>query len=134
MLLVPIPLGTSSVGITILTVLSPNTRYHKQRKSSTEATDEDWSRQNGTANCGVDATTRVIVVVIAILVLPWRLWGALPNRPVHIIYSLAFGSLNSINPAPPRRPKQIGRPRKVGNDCLARKRLWITLTPPADES
>ncbi len=68
--------------------------------------------------------TRAIVVVadssFAALELLWAL--SQMNRPVHIITRLRLDA-QLYQPALPRRPKQMGRPRKVGKRLPGLKAL-----------
>lgn len=68
--------------------------------------------------------TRAIVVVtdssFAALELLWAL--SQMSRPVHIITRLRLDA-QLYQPAPPRRPKQMGRPRKVGKRLPSLKAL-----------
>jgi hypothetical protein len=110
MLLAPVPWAGRVWALPVLTVLAPSERYHQQR-GLRHKTLLDWGRQ---------------------MLLQLRRW--LPNRRLVAVTDSSFAALdllaavrrdvcivtrlrldaNLFAPAPPRRPGQIGRPRRKG--------------------
>jgi hypothetical protein len=110
MLLAPVPWAGRVWALPVLTVLAPSERYHQQR-GLRHKTLLDWGRQ---------------------MLLQLRRW--LPDRRLVAVTDSSFAALdllaavrrdvcivtrlrldaNLFAPAPPRRPGQIGRPRRKG--------------------
>src|SRR4029453_17338924 len=134
MLLVPIPWARRVWALPFLTALAPSERYSREhRKRHKKLT--DWARQ---------------------LVLQARRW--IPKRPLVLVADSSFAALELLatlvrhgvicvtrlrldaalyEPAPPRRPGTIGRPRTKGArlptlaELLAREATrWMRVTGP----
>lgn len=110
MLLAPVPWAGRVWALPVLTALAPSERYHRQR-GLRHKTLLDWGRQ---------------------MLLQVRRW--LPGRHIVAVTDSSFAALdllatvrrqvcvvtrlrldaNLFDPAPPRRPGQIGRPRRKG--------------------
>lgn len=113
MLLVPIPWAQKVWALPFLTVLAPSQRYHqthhRRHKQLTH-----WARQM-LKQVRRWLPNRVIVVVadssFATFEFLWVLSQL--SMPVHVVTRLRLDA-QLFQPAPPRRPKQRGRPRKVG--------------------
>lgn len=136
MWLAPIPWAKRHWALPFLTVLAPSERYYQQLgKAPKKLT--DWARQ---------------------MVLQLRRW--LPDRPLVVVADSSYAVLDLLHfcqslshpvtfitrlrldaalyePAPPRRPRQVGRPRLKGKRLPALKHLvdhpttvWTAVTVP----
>ncbi|MEO1211860.1 MAG: transposase, partial [Cyanobacteria bacterium J06638_20] len=134
MLLVPIPWAQQVWALPFLTVLAPSERYnHLHRHRHKTLT--DWARQM-LRQVRRWLGNRHIVVVADSSFAALEFLGAvshLPN-PIHIVTRLRLDAA-LYEPAPPRTPHTIGRPRKVGQRLATLKGLldetttaWQSLT------
>lgn len=113
MLLVPIPWAQRVWALPFFTVLAPSERYHQaQQKRHKRLT--DWGRQM-TKQVRHWVPARPLVVVADSSFASFKFLWALRQipRPVHVVTRLRLDA-ELFQLAPPRRPRQIGRPRKVG--------------------
>ncbi|MEM1309268.1 MAG: transposase [Cyanobacteria bacterium P01_H01_bin.153] len=122
MLLVPIPWAERTWALPFLTALAPSERYHQaQGKRHKRLT--DWARQM-LHQVRRWLPNRAIVVVadssFAALELLWALVQM--STPVHMVTRLRLDA-QLYKPAPPRQPRQMGRPRKVGQRLPGLKAL-----------
>ncbi|MEL6223428.1 MAG: transposase [Cyanobacteria bacterium J06627_8] len=122
MLLVPIPWANRTWALPFLTVLAPSNRYHHSRHLRHKRL-TDWGRQM-LKQVRRWVPTRAIVVVTGSSFATFKLLWALShmNQPIHMVSRLRLDA-ELFQPAPPRRPKQIGRPRKVGQRLPSLKSL-----------
>jgi hypothetical protein len=113
MLLVPIPWAARSWALPVLTALAPSERYDKQR-GRRHKTLTDWARQvllvvrrwwPERAIVAVADSTYAALEFLAAC----RSWRA----PVTVVTRLRLDAA-LYDPAPPRRPRQTGRPRLKG--------------------
>jgi hypothetical protein len=113
MLLVPIPWAGRVWALPFLTVLAPSERYHQERGQRHKKL-TDWARQmllvvrRWVPERGLVLVTDSSFAVITLL---WRL-RQLPNPSCCIIRLRLDAAL--YEPAPPRTPRQTGRPRLKG--------------------
>lgn len=133
MLLVKIPWAQRTWALPFVTVLAPSERYHQEcgqrHKSLT-----DWARQmvrQVRRWCPQRAIMLVADSSFAALELLWAL--TVMSVPVHVVTRLRLDAA-LYQPPPPRQPKQMGRPRKVGKRLPTLKALienpytpWQTL-------
>lgn len=121
-LLVPIPWAQRVWALPFLTVLAPSQRYHQQQGRRHKRL-SDWARQMLT-QVRRWLPNRAIVLVadssFAVLELLDSL-GKLPN-PVQVVTRLRLDA-QLYQPAPPRLPGALGRPRKVGQRLSGLKAL-----------
>ncbi|MEA5465731.1 IS701 family transposase [Leptothoe sp. PORK10 BA2] len=112
-LLVPIPWAQRTWGLPFLTVLAPSERYH-QAQGRRHKRLTDWARQMLT-QVRRWLPTRAIVVVADSSFATLELLAALVKlpTPVHMVTRLRLDA-QLYQPAPPRAPGTLGRPRKVG--------------------
>lgn len=122
MLLVPIPWARRTWALPFFTVLAPSEQYHQARNQWHKRL-TDWARQmlNQIRRW---LPERAIVVVADSSFAAFELLWALSQMsvPVHVITRLRLDA-GLYQPAPPRQPKQMGRPRKVGKRLPALKAL-----------
>lgn len=113
MLLVPIPWAHRTWALPFLTVLAVSERYAQSRQQRHKRL-TDWARQM-LRQVRRWLPSRAIVLVadssFATFKLLWAL-SAMP-QPVHVVTRLRLDA-QLYRPAPPRKPRQMGRPRKVG--------------------
>jgi hypothetical protein len=113
MLLVPIPWAKRVWALPFLTVLAPSERYHQERGQRHKKL-TDWARQM-LLIVRRWAPERSLVLVtdssFAVITLLWRL-----SRLAQPICSITRLRLDAAlyEPAPPRTPRQTGRPRLKG--------------------
>lgn len=114
MLLVPIPWAKRTWALPFLTVLAPSERYAQSRQKRHKRLTH-WARQM-LRQVRRWLPSRAIVLVadssFAVFELLWAL-TQMP-QPVHVVTRLRLDA-QLYQPAPPRKPRQMGRPRKVGN-------------------
>jgi len=104
-------LGTAGLGITVSNRLSPFTTLPRTAKSSTQAAD-GLGQTNDKASAAMVAEANDGCGYSSFAALNcWALCQM--SRPVHIITRLRLDA-QLYRPAPLRRSKQMGRPRKVG--------------------
>lgn len=121
-LLVSIPWAQRTWALPVLTVLAPSERYHqKQGRRHKRLT--DWARQM-LRQVRRWLPERPIVVVADSSFAAFELLWALSQmrHPVQMVTRLRLDA-ELYAPAPPRRPRQIGRPRKVGKRLPGLKAL-----------
>lgn len=113
MLLVPIPWAARTWALPVLTALAPSARYNRER-GQRHKTVTDWARQlllvvrrwwPERAIVAVADSTYAALEFLAAC----RAWRA----PVTVVTRLRLDAA-LYDPAPPRRPHQIGRPRLKG--------------------
>lgn len=129
MLLVPIGWAQCSWALPFLTVLAPSKRYHTRHHQRHKHL-SDWARQM-LYQVRRWRPERPIILVgdgsFAVFELLWALTHL--TKPVHVVTRLRLDA-ELFLPAPPRQPKQMGRPRKVGARLPALKTLLENpLTP-----
>ena len=134
MLLVEIPWAQRVWALPFFTVLAPSERYNQTRKQR-HKTLLDWARQMLTqVRRWVPQRAIVLVADSSFAALEWL--EALRQLPtaVYVVTRLRLDAA-LYEPAPQPQPKQIGRPRKVGNRLPTLKSLldapqtiWQTLT------
>jgi hypothetical protein len=113
MLLVSIPWAKRVWALPFLTVLAPFERYHQER-GQRHKTLTDWARQMFLAVRRWLPERPLVVVTdssFAVITLLWRV-RQLPN-PICCITRLRLDAA-LYEPAPPREPRQTGRPRLKG--------------------
>jgi hypothetical protein len=134
MLLVEIPWAQRVWALPFFTVLAPSERYHQTRQQR-HKTLLDWARQMLTqVRQWVPQRAIILVGDSSFAALAWlESLRQLPTA-VHVVTRLRLDAA-LYAPAPARRPKQSGRPRKVGNRLPtlqslldAPHTLWQTLT------
>lgn len=122
MLLVEIPWAQRTWALPFLTVLSPSKRYHQSHQQRHKRL-TDWGRQM-LKQVRRWVPRRAIVLVadssFATFELLWSLSQL--REPVHRVTRLRLDA-ELFNPAPPRRPGQMGRPRKVAQRLPGLKTL-----------
>ena len=121
-LLVTVPWAQRTWALPFLTALAPSERYHqKQGRRHKRLT--DWARQM-LRQVRRWLPERTIVVVADSSFAAFELLWALSQmrHPVQMVTRLRLDA-ELYSPAPPRRPKQIGRPRKVGKRLPGLKAL-----------
>ena len=113
MLLVPIPWAARTWALPVLTALAPSERYHRER-GQRHKTLTDWARQlllvvrrwwPERAIVAVADSTYAALEFLAAC----RAW----RDPVTVVTRLRLDAA-LYDPAPPRRPRQTGRPRLKG--------------------
>jgi DDE superfamily endonuclease len=113
MLLVPIPWAKRVWALPFLTVLAPSERYHQERGRRHKKL-TDWARQM-LLRVRRWVPERALVIVtdssFAVITLLWQL-RQVPN-PICCITRLRLDAA-LYAPAPPRKPRQTGRPRLKG--------------------
>jgi hypothetical protein len=113
MFLVPIPWAERVWALPFLTVLAPSERYHQERGQRHQKL-TDWARQMFlVVRRWLPARALVAVTdrSFAVISLLWRI-RHLPN-PICSITRLRLDAA-LYEPAPPRKPRQTGRPRLKG--------------------
>jgi hypothetical protein len=113
MLLVPIPWAKRVWALPFLTILAPSERYHQERGQRHKKL-TDWARQRLLVVRRWVPERALVVVTdssFAVITLLWRV-RQLPN-PVAWITRLRWDAA-LYEPAPPRQPRQTGRPRLKG--------------------
>jgi hypothetical protein len=112
MLLVPIPWANRTWALPFLTVLAPSERYHHSRHQRHKRL-TDWGRQLlKQVRCWLPER-EIRVVADSSFATFELLWAVSQMRdPVHLVTRLRLDA-ELFNPAPPPRPGQMGRPRKV---------------------
>lgn len=122
MLLVPIPWARRTWALPFFRVLAPSEQYHQARNQWHKRL-TDWARQmlNQVRRW---LPERAIVVVADSSFAAFELLWALSQMsvPVHVITRLRLDA-GLYQPAPPRQPKPMGRPRKVGKRLPTLKAL-----------
>ncbi len=113
MLLVPIPWAKRTWALPFLTVLAPSERYNQTRRSRHKRL-TDWGRQmlrqvrrwwpNRTVYVAADSSFATFEFLSSLIQM---------SKPVHVITRLGLDA-ELWQPAPPRQPKQMGRPRIIG--------------------
>lgn len=113
MLLVPIPWAQRVWALPFLTVLAPSERYDEQR-GNRHKTLTDWARQM-LKQVRRWLPTREIVVVADSTYAALEFLASVSqlSHPMHVVTRLRLDAA-LYEPAPPRQPKQMGRPRRVG--------------------
>jgi hypothetical protein len=114
MLLVPIPWAARTWALPVLTALAPSERYHRER-GQRHKTLTDWARQlllvvrrwwpERVIVAVADSTYAALEFLAAC-----RAW----RDPVTVVTRLRLDAA-LYDPAPPRRPRQTGRPRLKGS-------------------
>jgi DDE superfamily endonuclease len=129
MLLVPIPWAQRVWALPFFTVLAPSERYH-QRQGHRHKVLTDWARQMLT-QVRRWLPQRAVILVADSSFAALELLESLRqlSRPVHVVTRLRLDAA-LYDPAPKRRPKQMGRPRKVGKRLPTLKSIWAD--PQAD--
>ena len=134
MLLVEIPWAQRVWALPFFTVLAPSERYH-HRQGRRHKVLTDWARQMLT-QVRRWLPQRAIVLVADSSFAALELLESLRQlpHPVHVVTRLRLDAAH-YNPAPERLPKQMGRPRKVGNRLPTLKSMleepktdWTSLT------
>jgi len=134
MLLVHIPWAERVWALPFFTVLAPSERYH-QSQGHRHKVLTDWARQRVT-QVRRWLPQRAIVLVADSSFAALQLLESLRQlpHPVHVVTRLRLDAA-LYDPAPERLPKQMGRPRKVGNRLPTLKSSledsetdWQTLT------
>jgi hypothetical protein len=113
MLLVPIPWAKRVWALPFLTVLAPSERYHQERGQQHKKL-TDWARQLLLVVRRWLPKRALVVVTdssFAVITLLWRI-RQLPNAICGITRWRLDAAL--YDPAPPREPRQNGRPRLKG--------------------
>jgi hypothetical protein len=113
MLLVPIPWAMRVWALPFLTVLAPSERYHEERGQRHKKL-TDWARQMLLVVRRWVPERALVVVTdssFAVITLLWRV-RQVPN-PICCITRLRLDAALYV-PAPPRQPRQNGRPRLKG--------------------
>ncbi len=134
MMLVDIPWAGRVWALPFLTVLAPSERYDHQRGHRHKCL-TDWARQM-LLQVRRWLPHRQLVVVADSSFAALELLFALSQMksPVQIVTRLRLDAA-LYQPAPPRQPKQMGRPRKVGKRLPALKELIENpYTPSANRS
>lgn len=113
MLLVPIPWAQRVWALPFLTLLAPSERYYVGRARTAKKL-TDWARQ-GILQVRRWLPKRTLVMVadssFAVLSLLWRMQQL--AKPICMIVRFRLDAA-LYEPAPPRRPRQVGRPRVKG--------------------
>jgi hypothetical protein len=134
MLLVEIPWAQRVWALPFFTVLAPSERYH-HRQGRRHKVLTDWARQMLT-QVRRWLPQRAIILVADSSFAALELLESLRQlpHPVHVVTRLRLDAA-LYNPAPERLPKQMGRPRKVGNRLPTLKSMleepktdWTSLT------
>lgn len=134
MLIAPIPWAQRSWALPFLTVLAPSERYH-QLQGHRHKRLTDWARQM-LKQVRRWLPSRDLVVVADSAFAALELLASLQQlkRPIYLVTRLRLDA-QLYEKAPPRLPKQKGRPRKVGNRLPSLKTLlsnnqlpWQSLT------
>jgi hypothetical protein len=136
MLLVPIPWAERVWALPFLTVLAPSERYYAGRRRSHKKL-TDWARQL-LLQLRRWLPKRAVVVVadssFAVISLLWRMQQL--AQPICMIVRFRLDAA-LYEPAPPRRPHQIGRPRLKGKRLPTLKQVaanpktrWQRVTIP----
>jgi hypothetical protein len=134
MLLVPIPWAKRVWSLPFLTALAPSERYHQERGQRHKKL-TDWARQMLLVVRRWLPERALVIVTdssFAVITLLWRI-RQLPN-PVYCITRLRLDAA-LYDPAPPRKPRQNGRPRLKGKRLPTLARIlanpatcWHTVT------
>ncbi|MGD1929922.1 MAG: transposase [Leptolyngbyaceae cyanobacterium] len=119
MLLVPLPWAERTWTLPFLTALAPSERYHQaQGKRHKRLT--DWARQM-LHQVRRWLPNRAIVVADSSFAALELLWALVQmSTPVYVVTRLRLDA-QLYEPTPPRQPRQMGRPRKVGQRLSALK-------------
>jgi hypothetical protein len=134
MLLVEIPWAKRVWALPFFTVLAPSERYH-HRQGRRHKVLTDWARQMLT-QVRRWLPQRAIILVADSSFAALELLESLRQlpHPVQVVTRLRLDAA-LYNPAPERLPKQMGRPRKVGNRLPTLKSMleqsktdWTSLT------
>ena len=134
MLLVEIPWAQRVWALPFFTVLAPSERYH-HRQGRRHKVLTDWARQMLT-QVRRWLPQRAIILVADSSFAALELLESLRQlpHPVQVVTRLRLDAA-LYNPAPERLPKQMGRPRKVGNRLPTLKSMleepktdWTSLT------
>lgn len=113
MLLVPIPWAKRVWGLPFLTVLAPSERY-RQAQGRRHKRLTDWGRQMLLqVRHWLPERELVVVADSSFAVLDFLARLAQPACPIACVTRLRLDAA-LYEPAPPRRPKQNGRPRRKG--------------------
>ncbi len=113
MLLAPIPWTQRPWALPFFTVLAPSKRYHQARHQHHKRL-TDWARQMVYQVRRWLPNRSIILVADSSFAAFEFLWALTQmHNPVHVVTRLRLDA-ELYRPAPPRRPKQMGRPRKVG--------------------
>lgn len=133
MVLVPIPWAQRTWALPFFTVLAPSKRYHQAQQTRHKRL-TDWGRQMA-KQVRRWMPNRTLVVVADSSFATFKFLWALRQIPqaVYVVTRLRLDA-ELFQPAPPRRPRQKGRPRKVGQRLPALNRVlsapdttWQTL-------
>ena len=135
-LLAEIPWAGRVWGLPFLTVLAPSERYHRER-GQRHKTLSDWGRQMmRQLRCWLPDRALVVVADSSYAVLELLADAARLPRPVTVVTRVRLDAA-LYDPAPPRTPGTLGRPRIIGErqPTLATRLLdpatvWETLTVP----
>jgi hypothetical protein len=129
MLLVPIPWAQRVWALPFMTVLAPSERYHQERSQRHQKL-TDWARQMLLV-VRRWVPERPLVLVpdssFAVITVLWQL-----SRVVHPICCITRLRLDAAlyEPAPPRQPRQTGRPRIKGKRLPALSQVLAHATTP----
>lgn len=129
MLLVPIPWAQRVWALPFMTVLAPSERYHQERSQRHKKL-TDWARQMLlVVRRWVPERPLVLVTdsSFAVITLLWQL-----SRLVHPICCITRLRLDAAlyEPAPPRQPRQTGRPRIKGKRLPMLSQVLAHATTP----
>ena len=135
-LLAEVPWAGRVWGLPFLTVLAPSERHHRER-GQRHKTLSDWGRQMmRQLRCWLPDRALVVVADSTYAVLELLADAARLPRPVTVVTRLRLDAA-LYDPAPPRTPGTLGRPRIIGErqPTLATRLLdpatvWETLTVP----
>lgn len=113
MLLVPIPWAQRVWALPFLTVLAPSERYH-QTRNKRHKTLTEWARQIlKQVRRWLPMRELVVVADSTYAALDFLASVSQLSFPVHVVTRLRLDAA-LYAPAPPRQPKQMGRPRLKG--------------------
>lgn len=113
MLLVPIPWAARTWALPVLTALAPSARYNAERHQQ-HKTITDWARQLLLVVRRWFPDRAIVVVAdSSYAVLDFLAACSAWRQPVTVITRLRLDAA-LYEPAPPRRPRQNGRPRRKG--------------------
>ncbi len=122
MMLVDIPWAGRVWALPFLTVLAPSERYDQQRGRRHKCL-TDWARQMLLQVRRWLPHRQLVVVADSSFAALELLFGLSQMKsPLHIVTRLRLDAA-LYQPAPPRQPKQMGRPRKVGKRLPTLKAL-----------
>jgi DDE superfamily endonuclease len=129
MLLVPIPWAQRVWALPFMTVLAPSERYHQERSQRHKKL-TDWARQMLlVVRRWVPERPLVLVTdsSFAVITLLWQL-----SQVVHPICCITRLRLDAAlyEPAPPRQPRQTGRPRLKGKRLPTLSQVLVHATTP----